>query len=292
MSDVNQTLDPVQPTDTQDDITTSPSIQPTRNDVEEQDSVGESASDINGIPDNNSDQETIRDQRYAGKLKQVQDELEKIKQERDSYQQRFTKTAEYVSKDPQRFKEALMDTNGWSSEEAESYVTNLKTQGYWQQQNQQLQQKPIQQVQEVDIDRKVDEVLEKREAINNLIETFPNLKEKNEANNESFKKAYYMAQAWMNIDKSLTLNNALIKSYGQISGSVESDMSKAKEAARLQGMAEANGARASMQPSAVSKPTKSTNSHLSEKDREIANMWGMNADEYLKYKGKRTITVD
>jgi len=120
VSSVATRVDPVlKPTDTQTQITTASPIAEDRHE-DKQSAAPTQETQLN------VDREQEKAKREDGKLKQVQAELE---QER-SRNQRFEK---YFVKSEKRFKRALVETNGLSEAEADTFISNAKTQnpGLW-----------------------------------------------------------------------------------------------------------------------------------------------------------------
>lgn len=77
-----------------------------------------------GQPD---DKEELAKKREEGKLQQVQEELKRAQQE----QERLRTIESRLTETPEKYKQALVDINGWPEEQASAYVEQLKVQGTW-----------------------------------------------------------------------------------------------------------------------------------------------------------------
>ena len=239
------------------------------------------------------EQESIRDKRYAGKLRQIEDELKREKEEKQALSQKFDKVVEHVGKTPEKYAEALMDTNGWTKEQADAYVSNLKLQGHWSnpQPNQQQVNNQQMPAQNFNPDRAIDEALDRREATTALMDAYPELKNSNSTNNENFRKAWYLAHSWQSADPTINLKEALIQQYGQITRKSADQVKEATETGRIQGIAEATIGRATTQSSPVGVTTKQPTYNLTADQKERAKQWRMSDEEMFRFSNEKITSV-
>lgn len=297
-----QVVDPmvesyVSQVDTQQPQVPSPTEEPSGHDEKqvEAPTQTETAPETTGLPEESEeDKERIRDARYAGKLKQTQEDLQKEKEAREKAEANLSRLTEWAAQSPENYANALMAVQGWSKVDAEKYVETLKTQGYWQQSPANQPSQVPTQPQQANIDPFVaaEMVIERREATKALVSAFPELKEKTDKNNENFKKAYYLAQAWKSADPTIDLSEALITQYGQITRKTSDEILKARESGRIEGIAEARGLQIASANQPIAQTTKPVNYSLTAAEKSNARELGLTEEQYAARKAEKVTMVD
>lgn len=72
------------------------------------------------------DKEEEKVRREEGKLKQVQKELEEERKKREDAEERNTKLTSFAAKNEKRYRNALIETSGYTPEDADKIITDLK----------------------------------------------------------------------------------------------------------------------------------------------------------------------
>lgn len=282
-------------TATQENTTQEPPVQ-------DEDRHGESTDDSSAnmsTSQNNEtlDKETLIQKREEGKLQQVQKELNEVRQ-------RFQKVTEWAAGDPDRFKEALINTSGYSEEQALQEVQRLQQQGYWQgeqEKNQISQQAPTQQISPDEIIRAAETRVEERLAVKEFFSQVPELAPEvvNKLSEEERQQKIALVDkidslsTFLATRDNLTKNEALMKAYKIESGKTDDDIEAARENGRIEGLAQANSNNANISigsPVAQSKTKSSV--RLSPSEAEIANQLGMTPEEYKSLESSSVSSVD
>ncbi len=287
--------------DTQSQQPTSPVTDSDGNDVY-QDEIQDSSEATQEPVDEET--ESIRDARYAGKLKQIEEERNRYKEEKEALQARFSKVVNTVAKSPETLKDALITTNGWSEEQAGAYVDNLKGQGYWktntsgQPVSSQVPNQPATN-QYVDPHQAAREVIaeevvriETQDALTDLIESYPELKTTSDVNYNNAQQALYMAKAWKSANPGLSLKDAIKQQYALITGKSQAQMQSMADTARIEGMAQANAVRSATGTQPIAQTTKQKNFNLSPEQKAAASAFGMSDEAYFKRTNEKVTMVD
>jgi hypothetical protein len=251
------------------------------------DTEQESSAPEIGQPDAKSEEAARRE---AGALAKAQRELVERDARLQSLETQASKFAELIARDPNTYRDALMETQGLTKEQADAQVAALKAQGHWT--TNPVQQAPTNVVPQVDPYTAARVVLEQEKATESLMEAYPELKNQSPENIANYQQAFYLAQAARSVRPSMSLKDALIQQYGFVTGKTSTQIQEAKEAGRIEGMAQLNAATQAASTGAVAQTTKSPNYNLSEADRAIAKLHNMSDADYYKRKSEKVTMVD
>lgn len=185
------------------------------------------------------------ERRAVGKLQQTQKEMEALKAERE-------KLMEWALSSPDRAKQALIEIEGKTPEEADQLITQARQNNpnRWNDGSQQANQTQ-QSVPQVDPYTAAQEVLELKEDLNKFYEVVPEMDPAvvTDENREEIRtlasKIDSLANTFTEIDSDTKRVDAWVKAYKVLTNKTDADIEAARETGRLEGMATANSNRAS-----------------------------------------------
>lgn len=270
--------DPVEtpevPTATQVDRPESPSAPEAGNDTTQDQEVPAVSSP------NPPDDEVER--RAAGKLKQTQEELAQVKRQEEAYRA-------YILKSPDRVKEALIEVDGYTEEQANTYVADMRKRNpsLWQDPNAPVPAAPV-----VEDPRAAAwEVVNTHERQKRFWSALPELDPARISSDEEKSKAgelaigvEYQATLLKAFNPNLTDEEAWKKGYMVLTGKTEEQLLEAQEKGRIEGLVSGAQDNASTRsPASGGQPVKGS-VKLTEYESDIARQAGMSPEEYAKWR--------
>lgn len=185
--------------------------------------------------------------REAGKLKQVQKELEKSKKDLE----RLRNIEQKALESPEKYKRALVDYNGMSESDAEKTVADLKQQGIWSNIQPSV---PGKQPAATPIDpyKAAQEVLAQRDHQDRFFERLPELNPKNiQATQRNTMATFasaieFEARRRITEDSTLDLYDEIENVYKEFTGKNDEQLKTAREEGRLQGAMERSTSKVSI----------------------------------------------
>jgi hypothetical protein len=253
-------------------------------------------SDEEGQPDDD-----LANKRAVGKLKQLQ----KKYQEAQKDLKRLKTIEQRAMQSPEKFRRALVDFNGWSEQDAQRYVQDLKQRGVWQQQRPQgqgyaQQQQGIQEAQNqfgpnnqqptVDPYEAAERVFQHKQQAQKLQQDFfsrvPELHpdnvppEKKPAMKSLVTSIEYEARRRVQENPDADFVDELVNVYKDFTGKTDEELKKAREAGRRQGYLEANSSKAGSTKPSSSKKAESNNYGLTPEQLKQAKEEGLTPKEF------------
>jgi len=251
---------------------------------------------IIGTPDVNEEEEKIRDARYAGTL-------EKERVDKRAKEEQLTNYTNWIAKDPSRTKQALIEIDNMSEAEADSYVSQLRTAGYWGGSTQNTQQQAI--APNFDSNKIKEEVKnelrledQRNTGYKKYFDTVPTMNPQN-VKTEDIDDAKVLANAveyralqMVNKNPELDFGEALVTAHKKLTGQNDEQIKAAREAGRLEGLVQTNVSNSSSVPGSTGQQVKSSIVNISASDRAAADRQGIDPALYAKYKGQKITIVD
>jgi|GEM_PF-3299619 len=297
--DGNVTTDPVADfvdnttddyTDTQvENVETSPTVDTSGyEDAEDAENVSQSAPENNGIPEKQAEAE----RREEGKLRQVQKELEELRE----VKARYDVIQKNSQEDPEFFKQALMKINKVSEQDALATINELRSQGLWKQAQQVAQetQPGIQTTIDPNLlvemaTQRFEQRHEAKTTLEVLMSTYPELERTGKSqeqiivNQKLIETADYLANAKMQKDLKLNRTEAVIQAYGEITGKAAAQVTQARENGRLEGLAQATARAGASSTAPVGQQSLKTSVNLTTQERAYAQAMKMTDEEYYRF---------
>lgn len=185
------------------------------------------------------------ERRAVGKLQQTQKELEALKADRE-------KLMGWALSSPERAKQALIEIEGKTPEEAEQIIAQARQANRWnetQAESTTTQSTPS--APQVDPYKAAEEVLELREDLSKFYQIVPEMDPKavTDDKREEVKSLAAnidaLANTFTSINPSTKRVDAWVKAYKILTNKTDAEIEDARETGRLEGMATANSNRAS-----------------------------------------------
>lgn len=231
------------------------------------------------VPEEKSDEQ----KQYDGKLRQTQAELKAEKA-------RFKVVEDFIKKDAEVYEKALIETAGWTAEQAKQEANRVRQQA-------QQQQVPGQvPAPAVDPYQAAREVVAKADAERKFYQAYPDMNPtKATDDNQRLQlqalrtTAEYVASQRIQSDPSLDFVDTTIQVFGEMTRRSEEEISNAKEQGRLQGLAQNNATENATSPTTTGRQVGSAPTvNISDKEASYAKAMGMTPEEYAKYGEEET----
>lgn len=254
----------------------------------------------------------VNEETAEERVRRIESKLVKEQERAQQLEQRFNTISEWATKDPERYKQALIETSGFDPQQAEQKVQELKQQGVWNQNNNQIPpQQQYAQQQQQDTNQQNYDVNSIKESVKNelVLEdaikhfttniapefSLDNLQsaslEERQQKADEFKKISALADAFMVNDSSLDQKKALVEAYKHKTGKTEEEIQSAREEGRIEGLAQANYVNSQSQPTAQGRSASKKTASISDELRNAAKLVGASEEEAAKY-SKGATTVD
>lgn len=301
---------PVQGTQVEDtqqqDQGTSPSSEDGRHD-DNASNDSQSASN-NGTPDSTQVDQQVDLTEYQ-RLKREDGKLQQTQKEYEALQIRFNNLSDFIQEDPERFKQALVRTAGYTEQDAQAAVEQLQQQrqmqtqqpqmqGYQQQpqaqqgqiQNQQPQLTPQQ------LQQEIDKRLQEKEIQRNFIQKFPEMDPSKVKDDVQRAELRAVAIATDNLAGDLlasgaanNIEEAMEKAYTRITGKNATDINKAREEGVNEGLVQGMNAMANTSsPAIAGTQGKASNTNLNAEQRKAADELGMSYERFEQMEKSNT----
>lgn len=247
--------------------------------------------------------EAPEDKRVANKVSQLERERNALRKEKEEIQKQFGNVAEWLKNKPDVYRDALIETAGYTKEQADEAVRALKQQVKEAETQPQVAQGsfPVNIQEEVaKAYQREEENRVKRAELNAFISKHPEMDPKNISPTELplirniaigvEERAYQIMDESSLEGKAVSRSEAMEQAYTEFKALSSREVAKAREQGEIEGMAKSNAINSAViRSGTVSGQGAAPTVSLTPEEASIASATGMTPEEYATWRDKDAI---